>query len=355
MMDTLPGKDYQVALRIINQLAECRTREELSKIIKKSLLPLMDCTGAFYARLEGKDNTPKLLDSINPSLPCRCWWDDFYTVATQSHLLDNSGAVDKTSALATEVFCCIGKACSTCASYQSNGFNHECRNCAVVVLFDSLNPTIALYFHRFTPQTQPYNERDIELLQLLRATLLQTVNAVIYREECHSLQQILNYLPDHGELLAVVSDDGRFVYTSQSFDQAVGQEKCMQLLTRLTQNSIAGTGDIGSNNCYLSQLDQRLYEVSLTTVNTGTHGNTSLNFLRLSRVTDKKQQINRKLNKAGLSSRELEIAALIFQGISAHKISEQLNLSYHTVRNHIKHIYSKIGVSTRSEMLTWGG
>ena len=51
MVDTLPGKDYQAALGIINQLAECQTREELSKIIKKSLLPLMDCTGVFYARI----------------------------------------------------------------------------------------------------------------------------------------------------------------------------------------------------------------------------------------------------------------------------------------------------------------
>ena len=40
---------------------------------------------------------------------------------------------------------------------------------------------------------------------------------------------------------------------------------------------------------------------------------------------------------------------------TAIELSEQLNLSYHTVRNHIKHIYRKIDVSSRSEMLTWGG
>ena len=55
----------------------------------------------------------------------------------------------------------------------------------------------------------------------------------------------------------------------------------------------------------------------------------------------------------GLSSREIEIARQIFHGISTHNISEQLKLSYHTVRNHIKYIYHKIGISTRSEMLIW--
>ena len=42
---------------------------------------------------------------------------------------------------------------------------------------------------------------------------------------------------------------------------------------------------------------------------------------------------------------------LIYQGDSPREIAEEINLSYHTVRNHIKSIYSKLGVSTRSEML----
>ncbi len=111
-----------------------------------------------------------------------------------------------------------------------------------------------------------------------------------------------------------------------------------------------------NNKCsaYLSQLGQRLYAVSLTTFNADIHSSRRLNLLRLSRVIDKKLKIYRNLDKAGLSCRELEIATLIYQGISAQNISEQLNLSYHTIRNHIKHIYSKLGVSTRSEMLTWG-
>ena len=354
VLDVLPDEDCQAAFGIINRLADCRTREELSHILQTALLPLMDCSGVFYARLEGEGNTPKLLDSINSSTPCRCWWENLYNVATQSHLLDNSVAVEKAPVLATEAFCCIGNACSECLVCQSNAFNHAHRNCAIVVLFDSPSPTIALYFHRFTFHTQLYSKRDIGLLQLLRATLLQTVNAVFFREECHNLKQVLNCLPEHGEALAVVSDEGRLIYKNKAFDKAVGQEKCIQLLTRLSQKATVESDGFEFNR-YLSKLGHRLYEVSLTTLNAVAHSSTRLSLLRLSRVIDKKLKINRKLDKAGLSSRELEIATLLIQGISTHNISEQLNLSYHTVRNHIKHIYLKIGVSTRSEMLTWGG
>lgn len=354
MLDTLPCEDYQAALGVINQLGECRTREELNEILKISLLPLMGCDGMFYARLDGACNIPQLLDSICPSSLCRCLWESFYAVATQNHLLDSSSGGGRVSALATEAFCCIGNACSECSIRSSNNFNHNYRNCAVVVLFDLPSPAVALYFCRFTIKTQYYSERDIYLLQFLRATLLQTVKAVMYREESHSLHQILNYLSDHDEPLAVVSDDERIAYKNKAFDQAVGHEKCVQLLIRLTQKIVARPRDKGCNS-YLSKIGQRLYKVSLTTINAVSHGNTKLNILHLSRVSNNKLKINRKLDETGLSRRELEIAMLIFQGLSAYDVSEQLNISYHTVRNHIKHIYPKLSISTRSEMLTWGG
>jgi DNA-binding NarL/FixJ family response regulator len=353
MLDTLPGEDHHAVLGIIDQLAECRTREELNQLLKISLFPLMGCSGAFYVRLQ-EDKTPKLLDSINPEILCQCRWEDFYEITTQNHLIDNSLAVEKASVLATEAFCCTGKACLKCSTYSTNTFNHDYRNCAFIVLFDSPRPTIALCFFRVTTETQLYNKRDIEVLRLLRATLLQTFNAVIYREECHNLQQILNYLPDHDELLAVVTDDGKLVYKNQVFDQTVGQDKCIKLLTQFTQKTTKEIDSFGYD-CYLSQIGNRLYEVTQTTINATSQDNNRLTLLRLSRVTDKKLYLNRKLHKAGLSSRELEVAALIIQGISTHNVSEQLNLSYHTIRNHIKHIYCKLGVSTRSEMLTWGG
>jgi DNA-binding CsgD family transcriptional regulator len=354
MQDKLPEKDYQAALGIINQLGECQTREELNQILKKAILPLMGCSDAFYVRLEGKCGTPQMLDSINSSTLCQCRWENFYSVATQNHMLDSLSIGEQAEVLATEAFCCIGQACSKCSTSLSNTFNHQYLRCTIVALFDSPSPAVALYFCRFTLQTQYYNERDIEFLQLLRTTLLLTIKAVMYREECHNLQQIMNYLHDHDEPLAVISDNGRLVYKNQAFDQTVGQEKCVPLLNRLSHKIATESGDTGCK-AYLSLLGQSLYKVSLTVIKAVSHGNTSLNILRLSRVANKALKINRKLDKAGLSSRELEIAGLIFQGISAHDISEQLNISYHTVRNHIKHIYHKIGVSTRSEMLTWDG
>jgi len=108
-------------------------------------------------------------------------------------------------------------------------------------------------------------------------------------------------------------------------------------------------------DCIQSQLGRRLYNINITTIPAIPGSDQHLYLLRINRSSDKKHKIIRKFSSAGLTRRELDIAALIYQGTSTRNISEQLNVSYHTVRNHIKRIYSKTGVSSRSELLVWAG
>ncbi len=49
----------------------------------------------------------------------------------------------------------------------------------------------------------------------------------------------------------------------------------------------------------------------------------------------------------GLSLREREVLELMVQGKIKKEIAEQLHLSYHTVDNHLRSIYSKLQVHTR--------
>ena len=277
MLDTLSNKDHQTALEIINRLGECQTREQLNQILKISLVPLMACSGAFYARLEGEHNSPRVLDAIYPSSLCRCRWTNFLEAATQSCLVDSSLARENVSSFATGAFCCIDRACSHGSAYPRITSENEQRCCAIMVVFDSPNPTVALYFCRFTPKTQYFSTRDIELLHLLRATVLQTVRAVIYREECQNLQHILNCLPDYAEPLAMVSEDGALVFKNHAFDQAVGQNNRASLSTFLRSITAAKSDNTGCDRS-LSSLGRRLYEVSLTPVNTSGNGNPDLYF-----------------------------------------------------------------------------
>jgi DNA-binding NarL/FixJ family response regulator len=54
---------------------------------------------------------------------------------------------------------------------------------------------------------------------------------------------------------------------------------------------------------------------------------------------------------ATLSARELEILELLSQGKVSKEIADQLAISYHTVRVHLKHIYEKLHVRSQAEAM----
>ncbi len=54
----------------------------------------------------------------------------------------------------------------------------------------------------------------------------------------------------------------------------------------------------------------------------------------------------------GLTEREREIIAHISRGAGTSEIADALFLSPHTVRDHVKAILSKVGVSSRGELVS---
>ena len=56
----------------------------------------------------------------------------------------------------------------------------------------------------------------------------------------------------------------------------------------------------------------------------------------------------RREGPAGLTAREVEVLGLVARGLSNNEIAQRLFISPKTVRNHVEHIYTKIGVSSRA-------
>ena len=51
-----------------------------------------------------------------------------------------------------------------------------------------------------------------------------------------------------------------------------------------------------------------------------------------------------------LTSREVEVTRLVARGLSTDEIASELFLSRHTIRDHLKAIFEKVGVSSRGEL-----
>jgi DNA-binding CsgD family transcriptional regulator len=53
----------------------------------------------------------------------------------------------------------------------------------------------------------------------------------------------------------------------------------------------------------------------------------------------------------GLTEREADVAELVMQGSTGEHVAERLGIARNTVREHLKHIHAKLGVSTRAELV----
>lgn len=54
-----------------------------------------------------------------------------------------------------------------------------------------------------------------------------------------------------------------------------------------------------------------------------------------------------------LSDAELRVMRLVYDGATKEEIAEQLYLSPHTVKNHIKSVYCKLGIHEKSEFIQY--
>lgn len=62
-------------------------------------------------------------------------------------------------------------------------------------------------------------------------------------------------------------------------------------------------------------------------------------------------QVKRDVNGERLSERELEVLDLLSEGLRMKEIADRLSLSTNTVRTHVRHIYEKLQVQSRTEAL----
>ncbi len=58
-----------------------------------------------------------------------------------------------------------------------------------------------------------------------------------------------------------------------------------------------------------------------------------------------------RLEAFGATAREREVATLLSRGLSRAEMAETLVVSPHTVEDHVKNLYGKLGVASRQELV----
>jgi len=63
-------------------------------------------------------------------------------------------------------------------------------------------------------------------------------------------------------------------------------------------------------------------------------------------------EIRERLERHRISKREAEVLALVLRGMKACEVADALEISEYTVKDHLKHAYAKLGISSRTQLLS---
>jgi HD-GYP domain-containing protein (c-di-GMP phosphodiesterase class II) len=111
---------------------------------------------------------------------------------------------------------------------------------------------------------------------------------------------------------------------------------------------------LGAAEAYQSMCEPRPYRPARSAVDAARELRAEVKAGRLDRdavgavlVAAGHRVVRRREGPAGLTAREIDVLRLLARGMSSREISKQLVISPKTVRNHIEHIYTKVGASNR--------
>lgn len=126
--------------------------------------------------------------------------------------------------------------------------------------------------------------------------------------------------------------------------------KVIMLTVFEDDDKIFGAIKAGANG-YLLKKDSP--QKILDSIHAAAKGESPMNGMIASRVLDYFQRASRQrveVEESGLTNKEKEVLQLLIKGFSYKEISAQINISVETLNSHIKNIYRKLNVHSRSEL-----
>ena len=124
------------------------------------------------------------------------------------------------------------------------------------------------------------------------------------------------------------------------------------LLASLIERVASSSGDTSSFNGVLNLADGRIMKCEVTPIQQTHNGATGVILVVLQPVgTETEARYDAFSTRHGLSPRENEVVLLLVQGLTTTAMADQLGISPHTIRDHLKHLYRKTQTRSRSELL----
>lgn len=157
-------------------------------------------------------------------------------------------------------------------------------------------------------------------------------------------------LDRHGKLLYANEEALKLLNNSQEIPPEVRQ-LCEELKGQ-GKDELSGTAP-GDHCALLWREGESPCSIRAFLIGAQAKGHPATHIMVLAEKVTEQHGLNLKKAKSqyGLSDREIEVVALIAQGLANKEIGSRLFISEHTIKDHIKNILRKTDAASRSEII----
>ncbi len=365
---SLPEEDYLKIIDIVRHLYRCQTKPELRQCIQKHLLVWMEVDYAAWGWIDLDLKSKTVLG--RQLMDCAGISENEFNVVEEmlhyhKHLFEfaengirtvSAVDVDFTRELLAEQ---VGSYFSDHPEYDRDQMKVG-KLISAMGFLDRPSFTVGLGLNRVYPNTQPFTLRDIRRFELLQPSLVHTIKRIAIQEQLQTYKALITALGKSQAPCALVREDSRVLFRNPAFHAVVQVEPGSLLpkeLRDLVEQQIAQLNpdrrpDTAAPPMAFYNSPDAVYRLSVTQLHpSGNEEAESVWLVRLHSVDDSYTRINLKLQKAGLTPREVEIAILVGDGLEDADIAQRLFISSSTVKNHLKSIYKKLDVHSRTQLV----
>lgn len=191
----------------------------------------------------------------------------------------------------------------------------------------------------------PFEAELVRQVDRLRKILVSTVRRIerfLGLQRRHAmLEAVLDQLTSHP--LIITDAAGRLVHASEEADGLLGVEAARNL------ESIALSASLASDRRVQGSIAGR--HGPLLAESFVVYGNRGEAFVATTFQKQKPQTPGAAITRWGLTRAERAVVALLREGLSNREIAGRLFVSVETVRTHVHHVLSKVGVRSRTQLL----
>lgn len=359
---SLPEEDYLAILDNIKKFYECKTRAEIQQTFQDQLIPMLNATSGIVAWGNPEIAQFKLICSANMS-------DNdekiFFEYIPHNNLSKQMGVRGR-SVLAYDLDLPREEYVEERNKYlkdrpggESENYSYIKQISTAMVTVNIPEVTLGIGIHRLFPNTSPFTLREARMLELLSPHILHSIQTVILREELAQYKSLATKLSEVESAVALVTESSRIVFCNKPFkDLFLLKEggRLPKAMGDLVNREVARNNppyDVETSAIELPFYEHEgaLYRLELTGLGENDQESEDLWLLWMKPAIEPFSKMNRRMQEAGLTKREMEICVLVKDGILDEDAASRLFISVHTVRNHIKSIHRKLNVNTRGQLV----